>query len=90
MRGIKNIKQALQIIYRALLEKQIPWYAKVIFILIIAAYILSPVDLIPDMLPIIGVIDDILAIPLAIYLALLLIPQQTLDKFKSETAKESK
>jgi uncharacterized membrane protein YkvA (DUF1232 family) len=88
MRGIKNIKQALHIIYLAIGEKQIPWYVKVIFIAIIAAYLISPIDAIPEIIPVVGIIDDILAIPLAIYLALWLIPKDILKKLKSKTNKK--
>lgn len=85
MRGIKSIKHALQIVYLAIGEKEIPWYSKVIFIAILFAYIISPIDAIPEFVPILGVIDDILAIPLSIYLALWLIPKEILEKLKTQT-----
>jgi len=88
MRGIKNIKQALHIVYLAIGEKEIPWYSKVIFIGILFAYLISPIDAIPEIIPIVGVIDDILTIPLAIYLALWLIPKNVMEKLKNKTGKE--
>lgn len=85
MRGIKSVKQALEIAYHAVGEKEIPWYSKAIFILILLAYIISPIDAIPEFIPIVGVIDDILTVPLAIYLALWLIPKDVLEKLKNKT-----
>ncbi len=85
MRGIKSIKHALHIVYLAVGEKKIPWYSKVIFIAIVAAYLISPIDAIPDFIPVLGVIDDILTVPLAIYLALWLIPKDVLGKLKEKT-----
>jgi uncharacterized membrane protein YkvA (DUF1232 family) len=85
MRGIKNIKQALKILYLALKEKEIPWYAKVIFIALVSLYILSPIDAIPEAIPVVGILDDIAIIPLAAYLALLFIPRKILDELKVKT-----
>lgn len=89
MRGIKNVKQALHIVYHAIGEKEIPWYAKVVFIAILLAYLISPIDAIPEFIPILGIIDDILSIPLTIYLALRLIPKNVLTKLKNKTNEES-
>ena len=86
MRGIKNIKQALRITRLALHEKQIPWYAKVIFFLLIFFYIASPVDIVPEIIPVFGVLDDLAAIPLAILIALLLIPKDVLEKLKQKSS----
>jgi len=85
MRGIKSIKQAIHIAYMAIGEKEIPWYAKVIFIAILLAYLISPIDAIPEFIPVLGVVDDILTIPLSIYLALWLIPKDILEKLKNKT-----
>ena len=89
MRGIKSVKQALHIVYHAIGEKEIPWYAKVIFIAILLAYLISPIDAIPEFVPILGIVDDILTIPLSIYLALRLIPRDVLKKLKNKTDEES-
>ena len=85
MRGIKSLKQALQITRLAFHEKKIPWYAKVIFVLILFFYILSPIDIVPDVIPAFGLLDDVVAIPLAILIGLLLIPKDVLEKLKNKT-----
>ena len=54
-----------------------PWYAKLLAVLIVA-YALSPVDLMPDFVPIIGYLDEIILLPGAIWLVLKLMPQQVL------------
>jgi len=89
MRGIKSIKHALHIVYLAVGEKEIPWYSKVIFIAILFAYILSPIDAIPDFIPGLGLIDDILTIPLSIYLALWLMPKDIFEKLKNKAEKNN-
>jgi len=50
----------------------------------VAAYAFSPIDLIPDFIPIIGLIDDIILVPLGIELALRLIPHDLMERFRAE------
>ena len=52
---------------------QTPWPAKLVAALVLA-YALSPIDLIPDFIPVLGLVDDLLIVPAGIYLALRLIP----------------
>ena len=54
-----------------------PWYAKALAALVVA-YAFSPIDLIPDFIPVLGYLDDLIIVPLGIYLALRLIPQPVL------------
>lgn len=61
---------ALTIAYR---DPRTPWYAKA-WALAVAAYALSPIDLIPDFIPVLGYLDDLLLLPLGIALAVKLIP----------------
>ena len=58
-------------------DPRTPWYAKWLAIFIVA-YALSPIDLIPDFIPILGYLDEILLLPGAIWLVLKLMPQQVL------------
>ncbi|MCX4186544.1 YkvA family protein [Methylophaga sp. OBS4] len=53
-----------------------PILAKIV-IVIVVAYVLSPVDLIPDFIPVIGYLDDMLLLPIGIWLAIRLIPEET-------------
>jgi uncharacterized membrane protein YkvA (DUF1232 family) len=60
-------------LYLAAGDARVPWYAKMI-IAIVAAYAFSPIDLIPDFIPILGYVDDLLLVPIGIALAIRLIP----------------
>lgn len=53
---------------------QVPWYAKALGVLVVA-YALSPIDLVPDFIPVLGYVDDVLLLPGLIWLTLRLIPQ---------------
>lgn len=70
-RGLKRDTYAL---YIATHEPGVPIAAKVI-VGIVVAYALSPIDLIPDFIPVLGYLDDLLLLPLGIYLAIRLIPR---------------
>src|SRR5690606_37290118 len=54
-----------------------PWYAKLIGVLVVA-YALSPIDLIPDFIPVLGYVDDVLLLPALIWLAVRLLPAEVL------------
>lgn len=69
-------------------DPRTPWYAKVLIICVVA-YALSPIDLIPDPIPIIGYLDDLVLLPLGIWLALRLIPQQVLQECREQAQSAS-
>lgn len=75
----KQLKIKIPVIYLALKHKQTPIYAKALAIIIII-YALSPIDLIPDFIPILGLLDDIIILPALIRLCLHFIPQQIMDE----------
>ena len=60
-----------------------PFIAKLVAAAV-AAYAFSPIDLIPDFIPVIGLLDDIILIPLGIALALRLIPHELMERFRAE------
>jgi len=62
-----------------------PWYAKLIA-LVTAAYALSPIDLIPDFIPVLGYLDDVVLVPLGIQLAIRLIPSELIQEYRSMAA----
>ena len=66
----KKEVNVLAVVYR---DPRTPWYAR-FFIAAILAYSLSPIDLIPDFVPVLGYLDDLILIPLGIYLAIKMIP----------------
>lgn len=67
------IKRDVLALYLAARDSRVPWYAKALA-LATAAYALSPIDLIPDFIPIVGLLDDLVLVPLAILLCVRLIP----------------
>ena len=76
-RWARSIKAEAFALYLAARDPRTPWYAKVA-VAAVAAYALSPIDLIPDFIPVLGYLDDLLIVPAGIYLALRLIPPHVL------------
>jgi len=66
-------------------DPRTPWYAKALA-LAITAYALSPIDLIPDFIPILGLLDDLIIVPLGIALALRLIPSEVMAEHRARSA----
>jgi uncharacterized membrane protein YkvA (DUF1232 family) len=60
----------------------VPWYAKLAAVFV-AAYALSPIDLIPDFIPVLGYVDDLLILPLGIMLVLWLVPPQIIAEHRA-------
>jgi uncharacterized membrane protein YkvA (DUF1232 family) len=67
------IKQDTYALYFAYRDPRVPWYAKVVAALVVA-YAFSPIDLIPDFVPVLGYLDDVILVPLGIALAVRMIP----------------
>ena len=83
---LENLKDRAQILkietyalYLAARDPRTPWYAKLL-VTGVAAYALSPIDLIPDFIPILGYLDDLILVPLGIALAIKLIPRTILEE----------
>lgn len=66
-----------------------PWYAKAVAAAI-AAYALSPIDLIPDFIPVFGYLDDLLIVPLGIWLAVKLIPEPVMADLRMKAQSQRK
>lgn len=69
----KTVRRDVHALWLAARDPRTPWYAKA-FAIAIAAYALSPIDLIPDVIPVLGYLDEVLLLPLAILLAVRLVP----------------
>src|SRR3954466_3907625 len=69
----RTLSRDAHAIYFASRDPRVPWYAKLLAIGV-AGYALSPIDLIPDFIPIIGYLDDLIIVPLGIWLVVSLIP----------------
>jgi uncharacterized membrane protein YkvA (DUF1232 family) len=70
-------------LYLAARDPRVPWYAKLL-VAGIVAYALSPIDLIPDFVPVLGYLDDLVLIPFGILLALKLIPPQVMAECRAQ------
>lgn len=81
--GKTKIKTELVALYVASKRRDLPWYVKFL-IVIIVAYALSPVDLIPDFIPVLGYVDDLIVLPLGIALAVRLIPANIMEECRME------
>lgn len=80
---LKQQKQKTAIIYVAIKSPKTPWYAKAVGALVVG-YALSPIDIIPDFIPILGYIDELLLIPLGVLLTMKLIPKNLWYEFQEE------
>ena len=74
-RFAQDMKVQLQVLYLASRDPRTPLAAKLLLMVVIA-YALSPIDLIPDFIPLIGYLDDLILLPLGIYLAMRLVPPE--------------
>ena len=83
------LKREVYALYMAIRDPRTPWYAKLIGAVIVA-YALSPLDLIPDFIPVLGLLDDLILLPAGIALVLKLIPIEVMaacrEKAKVELA----
>jgi uncharacterized membrane protein YkvA (DUF1232 family) len=70
-------------IYLASRDPRVPWYAQALAIAV-AAYALSPIDLIPDFIPIVGYLDDLIILPLGIWLVISLIPEEVIAECRAK------
>jgi uncharacterized membrane protein YkvA (DUF1232 family) len=71
----RQIKREIIVVYFAARDVRTPWWIRV-FALLIAGYVLSPIDLIPDFIPVLGYLDDVVLVPLAIKLLLRMLPPE--------------
>ena len=74
----RRIKRDVVALYLAARDQATPWPAKALAALV-AAYALSPIDLIPDFIPVIGYLDDILLVPLGVWCAVRLVPANVME-----------
>jgi uncharacterized membrane protein YkvA (DUF1232 family) len=79
----RDISRNLPALFLALGKRETPWTAKVLAALTVA-YALSPIDLIPDFLPVIGYLDDLILLPLMIAATVRLIPVDVMARCRAE------
>ncbi len=74
---VRHLKRETYALYLAARHPRTPWYAK-LFVAGVVAYAFSPIDLIPDFVPVLGYLDDLILIPLGIVVAIKLVPPEVL------------
>ena len=77
----RTIKQDVHAIYLASRDPRVPWQAKALAICV-AAYALSPIDLIPDFIPVLGYLDDLIILPLGVLLVVRMIPPEIMAEHR--------
>ena len=78
----RHLKAEVSALALAVRDPRTPWYAR-IFAGLVVAYALSPIDLVPDFIPVLGLLDDLLLVPLGLWLALRLIPPEVLAEARA-------
>jgi len=82
----RSLKRDVVALWIAARDPRVPWYAKALAGAV-AAYALSPIDLIPDFIPVVGYLDDLLIVPAGIWLAVRLIPPALIAEFREEAVR---
>ena len=80
---VRQLKEETYAIYIACKDPRVPWHAR-IFAGFVVAYALSPIDLIPDVIPILGYLDDLVLVPLGIIVVLKMIPPAVLAECREK------
>jgi len=75
----KRLKSQVYVLYFVAQHPRTPWYSKIV-VFAMVAYTLSPIDLIPDFVPVLGYLDDLIILPLGMALALRLVPRDILNE----------
>jgi uncharacterized membrane protein YkvA (DUF1232 family) len=78
----RALKRDVVALWLAARDPRVPWGAKIVAAAV-AAYALSPIDLIPDFVPVLGYLDDLLLVPAGIWMALKLIPEPLMAELRS-------
>jgi uncharacterized membrane protein YkvA (DUF1232 family) len=81
----KRLRAETYALYLAYKDPRTPWYAKV-FAGCVVAYALSPIDLIPDFIPVLGYVDDVVLLPVGIYVAIKIVPADVMEESRKKTA----
>lgn len=83
----RSLKKELYALYLAYRDPRVSWYARFLAICVVG-YAFSPIDLIPDPIPILGYLDDLILVPLGIWLVLKLIPKEVMAECRQRALSE--
>ena len=82
---VTQLRQETYTVYLAARDPRTPWYAKALAVSVLV-YALSPIDLIPDFIPVLGHLDDLILVPLGILIVIRLIPQEVMAESRVRAA----
>jgi uncharacterized membrane protein YkvA (DUF1232 family) len=85
---VRAIKRDAHAVYLAARDPRVPWYVKALA-LAVAAYAFSPIDLIPDFIPVLGYLDDLVLVPAGIALVVWLMPPEIMQEKRALAAEAS-
>jgi uncharacterized membrane protein YkvA (DUF1232 family) len=92
MRRVKEwahaIRRDVGAVWLAAHDTRTPWLAKIVAFCV-AAYALSPIDLIPDFIPVLGYLDDLILVPLGVMLAVALLPEPLMREFRARAEEQA-
>ena len=78
----RSLKRDVHAVWLCARDPRTPWYAKALAIAV-AGYALSPIDLIPDFIPVLGYLDDLILVPAGLWLVLRLIPPEVIAEHRA-------
>ena len=81
-RWAQIVRRDLHATWLAARDPRVPWHAKAVA-LFVTAYAFSPIDLIPDFVPVLGYLDDLIIVPIGLWLAIRLIPPDILEEHRA-------
>lgn len=81
----RTLKAEIAILAAAIRDPRTPWYAKVLGAIVVA-YAVSPIDLIPDFIPVLGFVDDLILLPIGLWAVRRMIPAAVLDEHRAAVA----
>ena len=85
----RQLKSEITALYLAARHPRTPWYAKAL-VAAIVAYAVSPIDLIPDFIPVLGLLDDVVLLPLAIVVAVKLVPAEVMAECRARATESAR
>jgi uncharacterized membrane protein YkvA (DUF1232 family) len=85
----RNLKKETYTLYLVYKDSRVSWWKK-LFLGIVIGYAFSPIDLVPDFIPIVGYLDDLILVPIGISIALKLIPKEIIEECRKKVMEEKK
>lgn len=80
---VRQLKREIYALYLASKDSRVPWYVRALAVCVVA-YAFSPIDLIPDFIPIVGYLDDLILVPIGIWLVVRMIPSAVLSECREQ------